>query len=396
MSGAETLFLTPVMPAEGGNGLAMRAGVMLEGLARAGRVRVLVAPVFGHPGPPSSLADRVAASVEVLPLDPDPDPVADLTARLGTPEGRARAGALHPLPALCRTATLAASKAVAKASRGVALVLAMRLYLAPLLDVLLDQPQRPALVLDVDDVESLTQRNLGQLEEASRFERLERVYLPLLDRVIACSGDDADRLADLYQLPTTVVVPNAIRPPASGGGRLLAPHDLVFVGNLSYRPNADGARWLCREVLPRLEGATVALVGSRPGPDVMELAADRRVTVAGDVPGVAPWYRSASVAAVPIRAGGGTRIKVLEALAHRRPVVATTAGVRGLELAGSDGPILTADTADAFAAACRRLLDQPTLAARMAERGAEVVLTTSSVDAVAPLVEALALDTFRR
>ena len=108
--------------------------------------------------------------------------------------------ALHPLPALCRTATPAASKAVAEASRGVALVLAMRLYLAPLLDVLLDRPRRPALVLDVDDVESLTQRSLGQLEEASRFERLERVYLPLLDRVIACSRDDADRLADLHQL----------------------------------------------------------------------------------------------------------------------------------------------------------------------------------------------------
>ncbi len=396
MSRAHILFLTPVMPAEGGNGLAMRAGLLLEGLARAGPVRVLVAPMFGHPGPPTALADRLAASVEVLPLDPNPDPVADLTARLGTPEGRARARALHPLPALCRTATPAASEAVAEAAQGVALVLAMRLYLAPLLDVLLDRPRRPALVLDVDDVESLTQRSLGQLEEASRFERLERIYLPLLDRVIACSRDDADRLADLHRLRATVVVPNAIRPPAPASGRLPAHHDLVFVGNLSYGPNADGARWLCEEVLPLLDGPTVALVGSRPGPDVLELAADRRVTVASDVPDVAPWYRSASVAVVPIRAGGGTRIKVLEAFAHRRPVVATTAGARGLELAGSDGPIVTADTADAFAAACRRLLDQPALATSLAERGAEVVLTTSSVDAVAPLVEALALDTFRR
>jgi glycosyltransferase involved in cell wall biosynthesis len=396
VSAAETLFLTPVMPAEGGNGLAMRAGLLLEGLARAGPVRVVVVPVFGHPGPPTALADRFAASVDVLALDPNPDPIADLTARLGTPEGRARAGALHPLPVLCRTATLAASNAVAKASQGVALVLAMRLYLAPLLDVLLDGPERPALVLDVDDVESLTQRDLGNLEEASRFERLESVYLPLLDRVIACSRDDADHLADLHELRATVVVPNAIRPPAPAADRPLAPHDLLFVGNLSYRPNADGARWLCREVLPRLEGSTVALVGSRPRPDVVELAADRGVTVAADVPDVAPWYRSASVAVVPIRAGGGTRIKVLEALAHRRPVVATTAGGRGLELAGSDGPILTADTADAFAAACRRLLDDPALASRLGERGAEAVLATRSVDAVAPLVEALALDTFRR
>ncbi len=170
----------------------------------------------------------------------------------------------------------------------------------------------------------------------------------------------------------------------------------IFVGNLSYGPNVDGARWLCEEVLPLLDRPTVALVGSGPGPDVLELAADPRVTVAADVPDIAPWYRSASVAVVPIRAGGGTRIKVLEAFAHRRPVVATTAGAHGLELAGSDGPIVTADTAGAFAAACRRLLDQPALAASLAERGAEVVLTMSTVDAVAPLIEALALDTFRR
>jgi glycosyltransferase involved in cell wall biosynthesis len=396
VSRAETLFLAPAMPAEGGNGLAMRAGLLLEGLSRAAPVRVLVVPVFGDPGPPSALADRLASSVEVLPLDPNPDPVADLTARLGTPEGRARAGALHPLPTLCRTATPAASKAVAEAARRVALVVAMRLYLAPLLDALLDRDPRPALVLDVDDVESLTQRGLGQLEEASRFERLERVYLPLLDHVVACSRDDADHLAGLHRLRSTVVVPNAIRPPAPASGRLPAHHDLVFVGNLSYGPNADGARWLCEEVLPLLDGSTVALVGSQPGPDVLELAADRRVTVAADVPDVGPWYRSASVAVAPLRAGGGTRIKVLEAFAHRRAVVATTAGAGGLGLAGSDGPIVTADTADAFAAACRRLLDQPPLASSLAERGAEIVLTRNSVDAVAPLVEALALDTLRR
>jgi glycosyltransferase involved in cell wall biosynthesis len=352
--------------------------------------------MFGDPGPPSALTDRLASSVEVLPLDPNPDPVVDLTARLGTEGGRARAGALHPLPTLCRMATPAASKAVAEAARGVALVVAMRLYLAPLLDALLDRDPRPALVLDVDDVESLTQRSLGQLEEASRFERLERVYLPLLDQVIACSKDDADHLAGLHRLRSTVVVPNAIRPPAPASGRLPAHHDLVFVGNLSYGPNADGARWLCEEVLPLLDGPTVALVGSQPGPDLLELAADRRVTVAADVPDVGPWYRSASAAVVPIRAGGGTRIKILEAFAHRRPVVATTAGARGLGLAGSGGPIVTADTADGFAAACRRLLDQPPLASSLAERGAEIVLTRNSVDAVAPLVESLALDTLRR
>jgi glycosyltransferase involved in cell wall biosynthesis len=149
-------------------------------------------------------------------------------------------------------------------------------------------------------------------------------------------------------------------------------------------------------VLPRLPGTTAALVGSRPGPEVRALGADPRVTVAADPPDVGPWYRSASVAVVPIRAGGGTRIKALEAFAHCRPVVATSVGARGLGLAGSDGPILTADDAPGFSAACRRLLDRPALASGLAKRGAEIVLATRTVDAVSPLVEVLALDTFRR
>ena len=136
------------------------------------------------------------------------------------------------------------------------------------------------------------------------------------------------------------LVPNAVRRPTEVSSVGRARHELVFVGNLSYGPNADGAEWLCREVLPRLHEARVALVGSRPGPQVLELAADRRVTVAADVPDVTPWYRSSAVAVAPIRAGGGTRIKILEALAHRRPVVATTVGARGLALARGDEPLV--------------------------------------------------------
>jgi glycosyltransferase involved in cell wall biosynthesis len=396
LSAAETLFLTPVMPATGGNGLAMRAGLLVEGLARAGPVRVLVAPVFGDPGPPTPLVDRVAASVDVLTLDPEPDPVADLIDRLGDPRSRARAQALHPRPSVCRLATLAGSRSVVEASRGVALVLVMRLYLAPFLDaLLLDGARRPAIALDVDDLESVTQRALGQAEEASRFERLERTYLPELDRVFVCCDEDARQVEDRYEPRSVSVVPNAVRPPASEGADSAAPHDLLFVGNLSYAPNADGARWLCAEVLPLLADATVALVGSRPTSDVRRLESDGRVTVAADVPDVAPWYRAASVAVAPLRQGGGTRIKILEALAHWRPVVATTLGARGLGVAGRDGPVLTEDTAAGFASACRRLLDDGDAAARLAQRGREMVLATATVDTVAPLIERVALDTLR-
>ena len=384
MARAEALFLTPVMPAEGGNGLAMRAGLLLEGLARALPVRVVVVPVFGAPAPVSGLVSRLAEDVAVLALEPAGDPLADMTARLATAARRARAQAVHPLPSLCQAASVAAAEAVAAAAAGARLVLAMRLYLAPFLDALLDRDERPALILDVDDIESVTHRGLGDEAQAARFAALEAHYLPLFDRVLACSTADAELLGR-WGARSVAVVPNAVRWPSPAG--VAGRHDLLFVGNLSYAPNAAGVRWLCSEVLPRIPEASAAIVGTRPGPEVLALAADGRVTVAADVRAVSPWYAGARIAVVPLHAGGGTRIKVLEAFAHRRPVVSTSAGVAGLEL----DDVLVANAPAAFAGACRRLLEDPELAERTARRGEQAVRESASVEVVAARIEALAM-----
>jgi glycosyltransferase involved in cell wall biosynthesis len=371
-----------------GNGLAMRAGLFLAGLARSRSVRVLVAPVFGETPAPDDFVRRHAADFAVLELAPLPDPLTEFSARLATPARRRRALALHPMPSLCRWATPAAAEAVAAAADGCGVVHTMRLYLAPLLDGLLDRPGRPTLVLDLDDVESTVNRRLGRLGEAERYERLEAYYLPRFDRVITCSRRDARSVASRYGLAVVTPVPNAARlpdAPSSPTGR----HDLLFVGNLSYPPNVDAACWLCQEVVPLLDGATVALVGSRPAPAVRALADGRRVTVAADVPDVGPWYMGASVAVVPLHAGGGTRTKVLEAFAHRRPVVATTVGAEGLDIRGADAAILLADTPQDFATACRRLLDDPRLAARLASRGEVVVRNSATVEVVGESIDRL-------
>lgn len=385
MSGP-VLFLTPVTPAAGGNGLAMRAGLFLEGLARSHRVRVLVAPVFGGARPPGALVARYAAGFEVLDL-PDPhDPVADLVARLGTPAGRARATAVHPLPALCRRLTPAVAERIAEAAAGCAAVHVLRLYLAPLLDGLLDgtPAPRPRLLLDLDDDETALRTGT----DAAAFARLERHYLPLLDRVLVAAAEDADRLARRSPgLPVTVV-PNAVRPPRPGGPA--GPrHDLVFVGNLSYGPNVAAAGWLCRQVLPHLPGVTVALVGSAPTAEVRALAAAHGVTLAADVAAVGPWYAGARVALAPLRTGSGTSTKVVEALAHARPVVATPVGLRGLSWLGADGPVLVADTPAGFAAACRRLLDDPGLRTRLGARGRALVGEHATVEQAAGVIDRL-------
>jgi glycosyltransferase involved in cell wall biosynthesis len=355
----------------------MRAHLQLRGLAAAGRVPLVVAPVFGRPAPPARDVRRLAARIDVLELA-GAGPVADLAARLATPAGRGRAEATHPLPALCEPLTVAAAERLAALGAGTRLVHVMRAYLAPLLDALLDAPTRPLVSLDVDDVESDTQAALGHAEEAARFARLEAYYLPLVDAVSVCSSADAALLGRRHALRDVAVVPNAVRlprdaaaPPAGAG--------LVLVGTLAYAPNADAASWICREVLPLLPGVPLAIVGSRPPEAVRALAADPRVEVAADVRDLRAWYANAAVAIAPAAAGGGTRIKVLEAFAHARPVVATSAGARGLDL---DGAVVVADAPAAFAAACRRLLDDPAAAATLAARGREAVRRRYAVEVV--------------
>jgi glycosyltransferase involved in cell wall biosynthesis len=391
---AEALFLTPVMPGASGDGLAMRAGLFLEGLARSFRVRCLVIPVFGTPRQPDELVARLATSVDVLPLDPQADAVADLRRRLAEPAARARSIALHPRPSLCRGATLDAAHAVARAAHGASLVHVFRLYLAPFLDVLLDTvgdaPRRPIVTIDVDDAEASTRRLAGD-PDADAYERLEAHYLPVVDHVVTAANADAMALAETHNLTRVTAVPNAIRvpgrvvpPPPYGTGR-----DLVLVGNLSYAPNVDAALWLCHEVLPQLPGASVALVGWAPAPAVTELGRLDQVTVAGSVADVAPWYERARVAVVPVRRGGGTRIKLIEALAHGRPVVSTSPGAAGLDLVpGRDGLVL-ADDPGAFAAACRRLLSDPSLSARLAARGREAVARAANAVTVAGDIDRL-------
>jgi len=369
----------------------MRAGLLLEGLSRSFTVKVLVVPIFGVPPPPTGRMSSLATDTLRLSLNPADDPVSELIGRLQLPGGRERAQVLHPLPSLSRRATGPAAAQALEQAAGVDLVLVLRTYLAPVLDGMLERAERPALLLDVDDVESVAQRELGRPDQAEAFERLESHYLPLVDRVIVCSNADARVLTERLPLPEPAVIPNAIRPPVRLPGPPSGDHDLLFVANLSYEPNIEAAAWLCGEVLRHLPDVRVALVGSQPAAAVRALADDRRVTLAADVEDVAPWYAGASVATVPVLRGGGSRIKLIEAFAHLRPVVATPTGARGAPWSQRESPVVLADTPARFAQACRELRDDPLRAGQLAARGAALVRERASVEIVAAQIDRLAL-----
>jgi len=273
-------------------------------------------------------------------------------ALMADPRWRARLAAMDPLPAATARAAPDRATGLAEAFAAVRVdgVLTCRLVLAPLGLALAEALDVPFLV-DADDDDERLLGDLGDAGTAAAYGRLARVCLPATALVLAASSVDAEALSTRHGLGDRVaVVPNAaptppdpVPGPPPGDGRIL------FVGNLTYAPNVAGARWLVETVLPELpDRMTVDLVGEA-APEVAALAGPR-VRVHGWLDDLTARYAAADVAAAPLHHGAGTRIKILEAFTHRRPVVATAAAAAGLEV--TDGVHLRlADTPATFAEA---------------------------------------------
>ena len=211
--------------------------------------------------------------------------------------------------------------------------------------------------------------------EAERFRRLHRRWLGRYARLVAVSEPDRRELERLPGAPPVEVVPNGV---ASDELRALPPSvepaTLLFTGTLSHPPNSAGIRWLADEVWPRilsaLPEAKLLVVGRDPPEGVLGLGARQGIEVVGPVPEMAPYFARASAVVVPLLSGGGTRLKILEALACERAVVSTRVGCEGLDL--EDGKeLLMADGAERFAAAVLRVLEDAPLRERLATAGRE-------------------------
>jgi glycosyltransferase involved in cell wall biosynthesis len=222
-----------------------------------------------------------------------------------------------------------------------------------------------------------------------RLRRFERTLARRADAVVAVSSDEAAVVRTLAPATRVVVAPNgvdaaALRPSPPGDAAL-------FVGLLSYPPNRDAMTWFARDVLPRLgaDGPEVLVAGREPGPELQRLAhAAPRLRLLGFVPDLAPLYARAGVFVNPMRGGGGTRLKMLEAMAAGKAVVSTTIGAEGLALTpGRD--VVIADTAGAFADAVRDLLVDRAEAARLGRAARALVEARYAWDVCLAPLEAL-------
>lgn len=140
------------------------------------------------------------------------------------------------------------------------------------------------------------------------------------------------------------------------------PGRVVFLGSMDWMPNQDGVKWFVREVWPAIRaahpGASFHVVGRNPPGEIRSLAAEPGVTVVGGVPDVRPHLAEAAAVVVPLLVGGGTRLKIYEAMAMARAVVSTTIGAEGLPITPGMH-YLNADDPATFASAVTRLLDDP-------------------------------------
>lgn len=178
-----------------------------------------------------------------------------------------------------------------------------------------------------------------------------------------CSAQDAVRLSAVLPPDRIHVVPNGVDVEYFRRAPLDAPRrGVLHIGGLGWVPNADGIRWFIERVWPEIRrrrpDEVLQLVGERGDFPVSSAHADAGIQFVGPVPDVRPYAAAASVFVVPLRVGGGTRLKLLDAFAMGIPVVSTRIGAEGLD--ADDGrEILLRDTEDAFAEAVCGLLSSP-------------------------------------
>jgi polysaccharide biosynthesis protein PslH len=185
---------------------------------------------------------------------------------------------------------------------------------------------------------------------ARQLERLERSILQSSFGHVVCSEREREQLHRMEPAARIAVVPNGVDTAYfADGGSPGTRHRIVFVGAMRYPPNIEAAVTFVHNVWPHLRdhlpGYTLTLVGANPVPAVTALRDIAGVEVTGTVPDVRPYYREALAAIVPLRTGGGTRLKILEAMAAGVPVVSTALGAEGLSVAPGKN-ILLADVDD--------------------------------------------------
>ncbi|RPI29650.1 MAG: glycosyltransferase [Acidobacteria bacterium] len=250
-----------------------------------------------------------------------------------------------------------------------------------------DPGVRPKRILSTHNIESIRfdretnfshwdSRRLLLMGDKVFFKSWEATAIRQFHGVTAVSELEQQWIEENAPEASVELVPNgvdaehyAFHPPSPS-------RNLTFVGSMDYPPNIDAVVWFSQEVFPRLlemsSDLRFRVVGSRPDRRVLDLARLPGIEIAGQVPDIRPYLSESLALIVPLRSGGGTRLKILQAMAAGCPVISTTVGAEGLQVAPGIN-FLAADSVDQWVSEVNRLRSSPALAMQLAEAGRELV-----------------------
>jgi glycosyltransferase involved in cell wall biosynthesis len=247
-------------------------------------------------------------------------------------------------------------------------------------------PRMP-IVADWHNIESEIMRRYAEIAPSAlrrgiarytvpKIERAENRLLQMCDAHTVVSFRDKEKLLERFPGARISIVPNGVDIAFYRlGERARNPREILFVGSMDYHANVDAATWFVSKVWPLLKAAipdlVFRIVGRHPVPAVRALAAPD-VLVTGTVEDIRPYYARAAATVVPLRVGGGTRLKILESMAASIPVVSTRLGAEGIEVReGAD--ILLADDPASLASALEAIVNDNAVAERLSRGGLALV-----------------------
>jgi glycosyltransferase involved in cell wall biosynthesis len=379
----------------------MRNWGLISGLAENHRVSVLS---FLDPGQSPDLDDVLTATCRIEVIEPPPR----------TLRGRLRDMVVTSKPdmALRLASDVYAERLADRMSKEAFDVVHVEgIEMAPYIGSIREGGTNPLIVFDDHNCEYLLQKRafLTDLRIPARWpgaaysfvqwlrlRRYEARACRRADRAIAVSDADAAALRRLVPGVRVTVAPNGVDTQAYRPGNpniksQMPRSSLVFTGTMDFRPNVDAVLWFVREVLPRVRakvpGAHFCAVGQRPHRRLIPLQGNPAVTMTGFVEDTRPYITDAAVYVVPLRMGGGTRFKILEAMAMGKPVVSTRLGAEGFPVT-HEKELLLADDPEDFAAAVVSLLNSPERREALGRAGRAFVEARYDWRAIVPLVEA--------
>lgn len=408
MPRARALFLAPMLPARGGNGLAMRLGLFLEALVSLAEVDLIVIPVAGGQVEDTSYVKSFGASLSVIALqEQDRETHFRLLSRLADPALRQQAFAAYGKPSLSMALSPSLRRKISSMVECTPyrLIHVGRSYLTPLT---FDLPAHIPVTLDLDedDRQSFASRAtmarragneaLGHWleQEGIACDALIAKAAARACRMFAASDMECRSIGHRHGGLTLQTVGNAVdlapRHCRRNDGRTL-----LFVGSFGYEPNIEAILWFAKKVMPLLRAKNCAtrllVAGADPPPAVRRLERQPQIRILGLVEDLCRLYAEATLVIAPMQSGGGTRIKVLEAAAHGVASVVSGPAARGLFTRREPwGWICSTPTQ--FAAACLKGLEDGAMRQRYAQAGRRAVSLRHARPAVVRRLAAILRD----